>query len=781
MSVADVGGAAVELVVQGIVQGVGFRPFVHRLAVAERLSGWVRNSGDGVRIALYGNEAAIARFRHRLGAEAPPLARIDQVREQAAGGTAPEAFTIVASAAGALRIAVSPDAALCADCLREMRDPADRRHGYAFLNCTNCGPRFSIIRALPYDRGNTSMQHFAMCPACRAEYRDVTDRRFHAQPTACPACGPSLWLEAGGMRIASGAEAVAEVQARLRRGEICALKGIGGFHLVCDALDAAAVARLRERKRRPAKPFAVMVRDLAAAERFCDLGEAERALLTGAAAPIVLAAVRPGAGLPAGLAPGLDRLGVMLPYSPLHALLLAGFDAPLVMTSGNAGGEPQATGNDAARRDLGRLADALLMHDREIVNRVDDSLVQIACAAPQVLRRARGLAPGPLPLPPGFGAGHPQALALGGDVKNAFAVAKAGDVVLSQHIGDLGGVTTFADLERTIRLYRGLYGLDPELIVADAHPGYRASRFARATAGRLGLPLVEVSHHHAHAAACMAEHGLALDHPPVLALVQDGLGLGPEGRLWGAELLRCDYRSAMRLASLQPAPLPGGDRAAREPWRNLAARLDAAWPEPSGWPAAYREVLAGYPVATLRAAVRAGINAPPASSAGRLFDAVAAAAGLCVDRQDYEGEAAMRLQAAAEGWQARHGRAAGYRFATRRAGPGLAVLDPAPLWEAIAADLARGAEAGEVAARFHAGWAAAWCGLARGFSDGLDRPVVVLSGGVFQNRLLAALVTSELESYGWTVLRHGAVPANDGGLAVGQIAVALAGAASKER
>lgn len=771
----DAAPSALGLVVQGVVQGVGFRPFVHRLATAERLSGWVRNSADGVHIALYGDAAGIARFRRRLGAEMPPLARIDRIREEVAAGDPPAGFAILASAPGDARTGATPDAALCADCRREMLDPGDRRFGYPFLNCTNCGPRFSILRGLPYDRANTAMQRFEMCAACRAEYLDVADRRFHAQPTACADCGPRVWLEVSGgaAPIAEGPAAVAQAQARLGRGEICAVKGIGGFHLVCSALDAGAVARLRARKRRPSKPFAVMVRDLATADSYCLLGQAERDLLVSAAAPIVLADLRADAGVPVGLAPGLDRLGIMLPYSPLHALLLAPFDIPLVMTSGNAGGEPQATENAQARCDLAPFAEAFLMHDRDIVNRVDDSVVQVADSAPRVLRRARGYAPRPLPLPPGFGRDHPQVLALGGDIKNAFAIAKAGTVVLSQHVGDLTDLRTLADLEASLRLYGGLYALDPALIAADPHPGYRSTRLARALSERRGVDLVEIAHHHAHAASCMAEHRLALDHPPVLALVQDGIGLGAEGALWGAELLLCDYRDARRVATLKPAALPGGDLAAREPWRNLLARLDAADPEPSRWPAVYRSALAGRPVETLRAAMRAGINAPPCSSAGRLFDAVAAAVGLCFERQDYEGEAAQRLQASAERWVARQGRPEGYRLA-RRTEHGLTVIDPAPLWSLIAAELERGATLAEIAALFHAGWAAAWAGAIGAVTEAGERPKIVLSGGVFQNRLLASMLASQLEASGYAVLQHREIPANDGGLAVGQAVIALA-------
>ena len=444
------------------------------------------------------------------------------------------------------------------------------------------------------------------------------------------------------------------------------------------------------------------------------------------------------------------------------------------MTSGNAGNSPQVIDNAAARDELGAFADAFLMHDRDIVNRVDDSVVQVTRAGPQVLRRARGEAPRPLPLPPGFEEHGQEVVAFGGDLKNAFALAKGDAVVLSQHVGDLESPRTCADLERSVRLLGELYELQPSLVAVDPHPGYRSARIGRGHAETHAVPVVEVQHHHAHAAACMAEHRLSLDHPPVLALVQDGLGYGADGTLWGSELLLCDYRTARRVATLAPAPLPGGDQAAREPWRNLVARLGVAFGDPPLWPDPLRARLAGRPVETLLAAVRAGVNAPPCSSAGRLFDAVAFAAGLGVERQSYEGEAPMRLQAAAErarGYEC----ADGYPFAVGADPDGLVTVDPAPLWRSLAEDVARGAGVEAVAARFHAGWARVWAQVVEAAAAELDeRPLVALSGGVLQNRLLAALLGDALEDRGLRVLQHGAVPASDGGIALGQAVVALA-------
>lgn len=762
----------IEIHVAGTVQGVGFRPFVHRLAREEGLTGWVRNDPGGVGVAAFGPEAALDRFRRRLVLEAPPLARVDRIACRPLDGPAPDGFTIAGSASGAVDTAIAPDAAVCQACLAEMRDPTARRHRYPFLNCTHCGPRFSVVEGLPYDRERSAMRHFPLCAACRVEFEDPPDRRFHAQAIACPACGPRLWLEdAAGRRLGEGAAALAEAIDRLRGGEIVAIKGLGGFHLACRAADEVAILRLRERKARPSKPFALMVRDWAVAARHVVLDAAGLDLLSGPVAPILLAERRPDGGLPDALAPGLDRIGVMLPYTPLHALLLAPFDEPLVMTSGNPGQDPQITDTAEARARLTGFADVLLLHDRGIVNRVDDSVVQIGAAGPQVLRRARGLAPAPLPVPAGLASGHPTALAIGGDVKTAFAIAKAGSLVLSQHIGDLANARTRDDLERQIDLYCRLYDLRPRLIAVDRHPGYAGSRLGRALAAAWEAEVVEIDHHHAHAASCMVEHGLEPD-ARVLAMVQDGLGFGPDGTLWGAELLFCDVRRAERLATLRPAALPGGDRASVEPWRNLLARLHALDRSPARWPPALARALRGRPVETPCRAIETRVNAPAASSAGRLFDAVAAALDLCPDGQSYEGEAAMRLQAGAEDWIRRHGEPDGYPFSIVE-GP-LTMVDPAPLWDAVADDLARGAP-GLVAARFHVGWAKTWARIAGDVSGRPGAPkTIVLSGGVFCNRLLSDLLSRKLAAMGLRVLQHASVPANDGGLAIGQLAIALA-------
>lgn len=771
----------VGMVVEGLVQGVGFRPFVSRLATAECLTGWVRNAGQGVEIAVFGAGPAVERFKHRLRAEAPPLAKLTAIREHPVGNPAPKGFSILPSESGVLAAVTAPDAGICHSCRLELFDPGNRRHLHAFISCTDCGPRFSIQTGLPYDRVRTSMARFEMCADCALEYGDASNRRYHAEPIACHVCGPVLWLERKRetQKAAVGQAAILEAQDILRTGGIVAIKGIGGFHLACNALDETAINRLRTIKSRLCKPFALMVRDLDVARRFVEIDDVSLATMQSPAAPIVLLNRKPGSALPESLAPGLGRVGIMLPHSGLHALILEPFDQPLVMTSANAGTEPQVTSNDDARMLLANITDAVLMHDRDIVNRVDDSLVETDNGRQRVLRRARGFAPAPIGLPPGFPVEHPRMLATGGDLKNAFAFAKSSQIILSQHIGELESLRAFGEFETGIERLERLFDCDPEVIVVDVHPGYRARQFGAACAEMRGLKCEEVYHHHAHAAAVMIEHGFPLNHPPVLALVQDGIGLGPEGALWGAELLWTDYRCFRRFATLKPAALPGGDRAASEPWRNLVARLIDAFGEETNWPKPFRKRLEHLPVCAIETAIGAKLNCPLSSSAGRLFDAVAAALGLCVERLTYEGEAAMRLQYAAEQAIRSHCSITPYSFGLKESGD-MIEIDPAPLWTAIAEDIQYGISTGEVAARFHAGWVQCWSDVAEMTAKllGAD-PIIILTGGVMQNKLVAEGLASSLGQARNTVYRPVDIPANDGGIAVGQIAVALARHAAK--
>ena len=736
---------AVSIRVRGQVQGVGFRPYVWQLAREHGLRGRVLNDPEGVLIEAAG--AALEGFLADLPRRAPPLARVEAVEVSPLAGAVPEGFEIAPSRGAGAETRITPDAATCADCAAEIREEG-RRKGYAFTNCTHCGPRFTILNGLPYDRSRTTMAGFALCPDCAADYADPQDRRFHAQPVACPACGPRLWLEAGGAEVAG--DPIAGAALRLRAGQVLAIKGLGGFHLACDAADAAAVALLRARKRRVSKPLAVMGEEAALAA-VAQLDPAAQALLRDPAAPVVLV---PSRGvLPDGVAPGMAQLGVMLPYTPLHHLLLASFGGVLVMTSGNLSGEPQVVGNDEAREKLAGFADAMLLHDRDIARRLDDSVER--ASPPMVLRRARGRVPGTLPLPPGFGAA-PQVLGLGGQMKGAICLVKNGQALLGHHLGDLDDALCAAEFDKAVADYTALFDHRAQLVAVDAHPGYRATQRGRA----MGLPVAEVFHHHAHLAACLAENLWPLNGGKVAGIVLDGTGLGPDGTIWGGELLLGDYLGFERRAWLRPAPLPGGDRAARQPWRNALARLDQAgladWAD---------RLFVEKPLAPLRQAMAQGINAPVSSSAGRLFDAFAAVLGICPDGQGYEGEAAMRLEAMAT--------AGGVPLPFARVD---GVIDPAPVWAVVRNDLARGVPAAQLAWRFHAGLALVFAGAAKALVDSGEAQAVVLSGGCFQNALLHDLVQRALGDV--PVLMHRATPANDGGLALGQAVIAAARAVS---
>jgi hydrogenase maturation protein HypF len=762
----------------GIVQGVGFRPTVWRLATECGLVGRVWNDTEGVSIHAWGSPQSLELLVQRLQAEPPALARIEKIVRMPLDEAEqpPVEFYIVGSREGAIRTGVAADAATCPECLAEVLDPANRRYRYPFANCTHCGPRLSIVRAIPYDRANTSMAAFAMCPSCRAEYEDPADRRFHAQPNACGACGPRLWLvdTAGEMLPPDEGVDALETAARLiRRGSIVAIKGIGGIHLACDAGNAAAVDRLRARKHRYRKALALMARDLDMVMRFAAVNEQEAALLRDRAAPIVVLTAA-GEALAAGVAPGQHTLGFMLPYTPLHHLLMQGMTRPLVLTSGNRSDEPQTIDNEDARRRLGGIADYYLLHDRDIVNRLDDSVLRVAAGRPRFLRRARGYAPQPVPLPEVF-AEAGSILAMGGELKNTFCLLNEGRAVLSQHIGDLEDVLTLRDYHHNLELYRQLFDHRPACIAVDQHPDYLSTRLGRELARDGDLPLMEVQHHHAHIASVLAERGRPLNALPVLGVVLDGLGFGEDGTFWGGEFLLADYAGFRRLARFPPVPMPGGTRAMQEPWRNTWAHLFCAF----GWePVRERypdleivRFLETRPLATLQTMVAGGLNSPLASSCGRLFDAVAAALGVCRDSAAHEAQAAIELEALA---------APEFRAQAQRAYPhdirkeGVWTLGWRRLWEALLGDLQRNVAPATIAARFHQGLVRAIVETA-GEScrrHGLD--CVVLGGGVFQNRLLLEGVIEALETTGLEVLTPVALPANDGGLSLGQAAVAAA-------
>ena len=763
--------------VRGLVQGVGFRPTVWRLARDCGLRGDVRNDAAGVLIRVAGRSVDIDRFCTMLRDQCPPLARIDALQRVAGvelSGLVD--FRIVASEAGEVHTGVVADAATCAACRSEIFDPANRRYRYPFTNCTHCGPRLSIVRGIPYDRANTSMSEFPMCASCRAEYEDPADRRFHAQPNACERCGPRVWLENADGHLAEwpGVDAIEAASRLLADGRIVAIKGIGGFHLACDAGDERAVADLRERKRRYRKPFALMARDLEVVARYCVLDDQTAELLGGAAAPVVLLDSCGPERVASEVAPGQQTLGFMLPYSPLHHLLLADWDRPLVMTSGNLSEEPQCIANDDAGRRLRGLADQYLLHDREIVNRVDDSVVRVMSGRPRLLRRARGYAPAPILLPTEFADAKPV-LALGGELKNTVCLLKDGQAILSQHLGDLEDARTAEEFERTVTLYGHLFQHQPHSLAVDLHPDYRSSRYGRARARRDGLALVEVQHHFAHIASVLADNAYPLDAGPVLGIALDGLGFGDDGTLWGGEFLLVDYRGYRRLAHLKPAALPGGSKAMLEPWRNTYAHLVTH----VGWDTFMRDFagleLAGYlqgkPLQVLAAMLERGINAPSSSSCGRLFDAVAAALGVSRDLVSYEGQAAIELEALLG--HSRPGGSGAYPFAVDDSAP-VALLDPAPMWRSLLEDLQSDLPKSTMAARFHRGLADAVAGLATRLAAEQRLDTVALSGGVMQNRTLFEAVSRQLERTGLRVLGHLQVPANDGGLALGQAVVAAA-------
>jgi hydrogenase maturation protein HypF len=738
-----------RILVRGAVQGVGFRPFVHRQATALGLAGWVGNSGDGVTVEAEGDRPALAALLPRLGAPPPP-ARVAAIESAEIAPRGEAGFAIRPSeTAGAAGAEMLPDLAPCADCLAELFDPADRRYRYPFIACARCGPRYSVIAALPYDRVRTAMRPFRLCPRCQAEYDDPADRRFHAEATACPACGPRLALRDGaGRTLAEAEEALLAAAAALRAGRIVAVKGVGGFHLMVDARDAAALARLRARKRRPEKPFAVMFPSLAEVARGCRLLPAEEQLLADPARPIVLLR-RAGDALAAGVAPGIPWLGALLPYAPLHHLLLRELGFPVVATSGNLSGEPLVTDEPQALDRLAGIADLFLVHDRAILRPVDDSVARLVCGRPLLLRRARGYAPAPIActgLRPGI-------LALGGHLKATVALTRADGVALSQHLGDLAGAPARALHRRALAELVDLHRGEVRRVAADLHPDFASAAAAEA----LGLPLTGVQHHVAHVVSCMAENGIA---PPALGVAWDGAGYGPDGTIWGGEFLRVTPAGWRRVAWLRPFRLPGGEAAMREPRRSALGLLFAALgedafarthlPPLAAFSPAERAVVAGM--------LARGVNAPWTSSAGRLFDAVASLAGLG-QRASYEGQAALALEGAADGETA----AQPYPFALGGDAAGL-VLDWQPALEALLADLAAGAGPGAVAAAFHDGLARAVAAVAARLGDAR----VVLCGGCFQNARLTAAAVAALRAIGAEPFWHRRVPPNDGGLALGQ-------------
>ncbi|GKT07986.1 carbamoyltransferase HypF [Desulforhabdus sp. TSK] len=751
----------VRVRVRGIVQGVGFRPFVYQLAQRWGLGGWVRNDSNGVELEVAGSSHGVQAFLRDLPSQAPPLARIVDLQVGEREFSPEESFAILASESMAARSTLmAPDVCTCSDCLRELNDPQNRRFRYPFINCTHCGPRYTIIKDIPYDRDTTTMASFAMCPACRAEYDDPMDRRFHAQPNACRECGPRVWLEDPvGRRVAEGDDALRQAVSRLSSGAIVAVKGLGGFHLAVRADDAEAVNRLRTRKIREEKPFAVMFSNLNAVREVCQVTREETSLLESPQRPIVLLKVHEGGGRP-GIAPGVAPrnrfLGAFLPYTPLHFLLFDGgsYDA-LVMTSGNQSDEPMVAGNEEARERLVGIADCFLLHDRDIYMRCDDSVARVLGGKPRPLRRARGYVPAPVFLrEPG-----PSVLGVGAELKSAVCLTRGREAFLSQHIGDLENLETLHSFEKTVAHLQRILEIEPRCIAHDLHPDYLSTQWAVA---RPDLPLLPVQHHHAHIGSVMAENHLA---GPVLGLALDGTGLGTDGTIWGGEILWVDGHRFQRLGHFRQVPLPGGGQAIREPWRMALAYL---WSLDSGgclerFEGIVQRWSAGK-VKVLLQMLQKRFNTPLTSSCGRLFDAVSALVGLR-DRVTYEGQAAIELE------QVLEPDGGSYSGVVNREG-GIFILDPFPLVAQVAGDVLRRELPGVVSARFHNGLVALLAEGVRRASEASGTTRVALSGGVFQNAYLFEHLHEALVKLGLEVFSHREVPTNDACIALGQAHVA---------
>jgi hydrogenase maturation protein HypF len=750
-----------RLRISGTVQGVGFRPWVYRVALAEAIRGRVRNDNAGVTIEAFGTSVALQRFAERLTDDPmrPAAARINRIEIDRIEYEPASGFAIVASKAGdEARVSIPPDLATCPECFAEIHDPANRRHAYPFTNCTNCGPRFTIVRATPYDRPGTTMAAFAMCPDCQREYDEVGDRRFHAQPNACPACGPRLDVRTADGQPFRTADAIDDIGRALREGLIVAVKGIGGFQLACDATSEVAVTRLRDRKHRDEKPFAVMVRNLDEAARIADLRSEEAALLMSVERPIVLATRRTDAGLAEAIAPRNPLVGIMAANSPLHDLLLAAARVPLVMTSGNLSEEPIVTDNADALIRLRGVADLFLLHDRDIVTRCDDSIARVINGRPVVLRRARGYVPRPIAIRRAFEA---PVLACGAQLKNTFCVGRGSEAVLGPHIGDLDSVSVYRDYEASIARLTQFLDVTPDIVAHDLHPDYLSTRYAH---GRAAPVTIAVQHHHAHIASVMAEHGL---DGAVIGLAYDGTGYGTDGASWGSELMIAGYSEFTRIATFRPLPLPGGDAAIRQPWRVALALVDEAFKgeAPLDVFALFRRIPA-HDLDVVGRMLRRGFNAPPAHGLGRYFDAFGA---ILLNRPyaAYEGQLALELNMAAD-----PGEKGRYTYEiSQAAGPWQVDLRHA-VRDAVF-ELLGGEEVSRIAARVHNTFAAASVELVRAAAHGAGRLPVVLSGGCFQNARLAESIVRDLVP-DFRVYLHEQVPPGDGGIALGQAVVAAA-------
>ena len=779
-----------EIRINGTVQGVGFRPTVYRIAKELKLKGNVCNDGEGVLIRLYGNPESIEEFVKRIQQESPSLANIDRLtRIPSQQDLVFNDFIISDSINTAIKTQIVPDAATCEDCKQEIFDPLSRYYRYPFTNCTHCGPRLSIINAIPYDRYNTSMAMFAMCPECREEYADIENRRFHAQPVACYTCGPQAWLERADGKPVTAAmfsmlDDVDAVCTLLQKGEIVAIKGLGGFHLACDATNNAAVEKLRQRKQRYDKPFALMARDIEVIEQYCKPTPKEKELLESAIAPIVLInsphfpiSPFPHPLLSPSIAPTQNTLGFILPYTPLHHLILRRMNRPIVLTSGNISDEPQCINNQEAREKLSKIADYFLLHNREIVNRVDDSVVRVIGEKLQIIRRARGYTPAPINLPPGF-ENSPQILAMGSELKNTFCLLRDGKAILSQHLGDLANAGVFQSYQDALNLYLNLFEHQPEAVAVDKHSEYLSTKLGKELAVANQIEIYKIQHHHAHIAACMAENNLPLDSEPVLGIALDGLGYGEDNTLWGGEFLLADYRKFTRLATLKPFPLIGGEQATYQPWRNTYSQLISAFDwlniKHNYGDLGIVKYLEQKPLQLLNELKEKSLNTPLTSSTGRLFDAVAAAIGICREQCSYEGQAAIEMEALIdEKILNQRKETLTYPFKLNFL-DSIYYIDPQPMWKALLDDLQQKTPAKIIAEKFHVGLAIAIVKTVNTLRQQHPINYVALTGGVFQNRILLTQVSNRLQASGIKVLTHSLVPSNDGGLSLGQAVIAAA-------
>ncbi len=764
-----------QIRVKGLVQGVGFRPTVYRLAKELNIRGEVLNDGEGVSIIVQASYNNIDIFIQNLQQQCPPLARIDQVlRSPLPTSETYNDFSITQSQNTDIHTGIVPDAATCEFCLNDISNPQNRRHGYAFTNCTHCGPRLSIVRNIPYDRKNTSMSNFQLCPTCLREYQNPEDRRFHAQPNACPDCGPVLSLTDNQGENIDCQDQISTAVSFIKQGFIVAIKGIGGFQLACDAANEKTVLTLRRRKHRPDKSFALMAKDIQQVERYCHVGNEEKEALQSHVAPIVILQRKTRQhDLSEHIAPAQHTLGFMLPYSPLHHLLMQHLDYPVVLTSGNVAEEPQCIDNQQAINKLGIIADYFILHDREIVNRIDDSVIRIVDNEQLIYRRARGFAPAPVALPQGFDLDS-CVLACGGEMKNSFCLVKDQQAILSQYMGNLENVSTFTDYLKNMDLYHHLFQFDAKAIVIDKHPEYLSSKHGKQLAIEKDLPLIEVQHHHAHIAACLVDNLWPLQQGKVIGVSLDGLGFGDDGTIWGGEFLVADYRQYERLARFKPVPMPGATQAILEPWRNTYAHLSTHcdW---SDLNQRFSKLdLFNYlhqkPLDIINRMMVSNINSPLSSSCGRLFDAVAAAIGLCHERISYEGQAAIELESLIKTHELESVTA--YPFELEHSK--ILEINPAPMWNALLSDLQNKVSQSKISARFHLFITKIIVTTVKQISRQTGIKFVALSGGVFQNTTLFQLTLKQLQQAGFNVLTHQNIPANDGGLSLGQAAIACA-------